>query len=238
MRRYERVFTVVLLCMLGWLVACTSQPQENAAASAVDVQITMLDPSVYPYGGAHRATDVAEFQVKFYPVGHATDPTDEIFGNELTHNESFVCAGSALSADHSGRYTFWGTTTQRTAPGAYSCVYTRDGVASTLDIPAVTRPTIQSPAAQTTVDRGTDLPLDFVTGQTGMAQIAINHSQVLTVAPGTTHAVIPSATLAQIPAGPGLIIVTQSVPISTSASGFHSVTLNEVVAAYVPVSFD
>jgi hypothetical protein len=238
MHRHKHFTAIVLMCVPGILGGCIGVPQENAAASVVDVQVTILDPSVYPYGGAYRPVNVAEFQVKFFPAGHTNDATEEIFGNDLTHNETFVCDGSPLSADHSGRYTFWGTTRQSATPGVYSCVYTRDGVVTTLDIPAMKRPTLQSPAANTTVDRRTDLPLGFIPGQPGPAEVAINHMQVLTVGTGVTHAVIPSATLAQIPAGPGLVIVSQTVPLAPPGSGFHSVTVNEVVSSYVPVSFN
>jgi hypothetical protein len=237
MRLHPQVFLVVAMSVLSVLSGCTIAPQDNAAASAIDVQITILDPAVYPYGGAYRPADVAELQVKYYPAGHAANSTYEIFGTELTHNETFVCDGSALSADHSGRYTFWGTTRQVTAPAKYSCVYSRDGVTSTLEFPAMIRPTIQSPTAQATIDRTIDLPLDFLPGQAGVAQVAFNHQPVLSVAAGVTHVLIPSSTLAQAPAGPGLIIVSQTEPIISSGSGFHGVAGNEVSAAYVPVTF-
>jgi hypothetical protein len=201
---------VVILLSIS-LAGCITGQQENAAASSIDVEITVLDPAVYPYGGVHKTPDVAELQVKFFAAG---SHSAEILGNDLSENETLVCDASQLSADHSGRYTFWGTVAQVDSPGSYTCIYTRDGVQTSVDIPALARPSIQSPSANATVNLGRDLPLVITPGQAGVEQIAVNHVQLLSAETGTTHAAISVAMLASVPTGPGLLIVSQSVPLT------------------------
>jgi hypothetical protein len=81
------------------------------------------------------------------------------------------------------------------------------------------------------------LPVVITPGQAGVEQIDINYVQLLTADTGTTHTTIPVAMLASVPAGPGLLIVSQSVPPAVSNSGFHRLTITQIVSAYVPLTF-
>jgi hypothetical protein len=232
--RHPVVPIIVVVLLSLFLSGCPVMQPENAAATSIDVEIIVLDPAVYPYGGVHKTPDVAELQVKFFTAG---SQTDEIFGNDLSENETFVCGSDGLIADHSGRYTFWGTVAQAGSAGSFKCVYTRDGVQTSVDIPALARPIIQSPPANATVRLGQDLPVVITPGQAVVEQIAINHVQLLTAPTGTTHATIPVAMLASVPTGPGLLIVSQTMPPVVSNSSFHKLTVTEIVSAYVPLTF-
>ena len=222
------VGALLLVALLATaLAACSpgggSVNSANTAASALDVAITITDNQAQV--GGHELLTVG---VKFAETVH------------FTPGETFTCNGRPLGTDDSGQYDLQGAVPLAPVGGAYTFVYTRAGVATTVRIPAPQRLTVVAPTAGATLPRTQSLVVHYTPTQDSASGIvASDAAQSATVsadaAPGNGQFTLPAYGLAKFQPGPGELLLRQSFITNPQHTGFHSIAITYMSVATVHV---
>ena len=225
------VFSVGALLLIALLAtalaACApgggSASSAHTTASALDVAITVVDDQARV--GAHGLLTVG---VKFAETVH------------LTQGETFTCNGRPLGTDESGQYDLQGAVPLAPVGGAYTFVYTRAGVVTTVRIPAPQRLTVMAPTNGATLPRNQSLVVRHTPTQDSASGIvASDAAQSATVsagaAPGNGQFILPAYGLAKFQPGPAGMTLRQSFITNPLHSGFHSIAITYMSVATVAV---
>lgn len=197
----------------------------NTTASALDVAITILDNQAQV--GAHGLLTVG---VKFAETVH------------LTQGETFTCNGRPIGTDDSGQYDLQGFVPVVPVGGAYTFVFTRAGVATTVRVAAPQRLTVAAPTDGATLPRNQSLVVQYTPTQDSASGIvASDAAQSATVsadaAPGDGQFTLPAYGLAKFQPGPGELLLRQSVITNPPHTGFHSIAITYMSVATVHVTW-
>src|SRR6185437_11990785 len=233
-------FSLSLLLMSLVLLGSCSSTTENATASAVNAQMTLLDGAANSY---HSRPGTVEVRVVFT----ANDSGNEIYGQDLTHNETFACDGMNLSPDHSLRYTFWGAVPDVPSSGTLTCMYTRDTATTQLVIP-ISRLQVLAPSPNVTIPSQQDLLIHFAPipsdAATKVSAVFITTPDYSSIPPNAhTYAPVPISDMIAVPAhdlasfaGQAVTLnVTMTQPITAVPGDFHSLSITYTDAVQVPL---